>query len=521
MYVYDNPNIRSLNLPFFRWAFLDFYASNWHPLTWISHALDYAFWGLNPVGHHLTSNMLHAVNAFIVVVLVTRLLEAWKGNAAIDVPALLPDRRAIFITAGATGLLFGIHPIHVESIAWVAERKDLLCAMFFLLSMIWYSKYVSDTEQNTGSRFLNKQYLFSAGFFILALLSKPMAVTLPAVLLILDWHPFNRIRSMKLFYSAFAEKLPFFVLSLLSSALTILAQNAGGSVSTAAPLPARVFVAGKAIVAYLGKTVLPLNLIPFYPYPANQELFSFEYLSSIVLVLGITAVCLLFSKKHRIFLSVWGYYVLTLLPVLGIIQVGRQSMADRYAYLPSLGPFLITGLLAAWIMNQMRAMQKGALIAKLIALATAVLVLGQLSFLTLKQIHVWKDSLTLWTYVIEKEPGQVPFAHNNLGIAYDSLEMHDRAIEQYQLAIGLKPDYAAAHNNMGNAYLYLKRFDRAIEQYQIAVNLKPGYANPHYNLGVAYYKMGDMERARTELRTALKIRPDYERARMLMTEVSN
>ncbi|MGD0283667.1 MAG: hypothetical protein ABSB95_15050, partial [Dissulfurispiraceae bacterium] len=330
-YIYENLHLHPLNAAFFRWAFSAFYAANWHPLTWVSHALDYAVWGLNPLGHHLTNNILHAVNTFIVVVLVVKLLETWHASRQQN-PARHPSQDLII--AAVTGLLFGLHPLHVESVAWVSERKDLLCAMFFLLSVLAYT---------------NKHYLLVVFLFALALLSKPMAVSLPAVLLILDWHPFNRISSVKSFLSAFLEKLPLIALSIVSSVLTVLAQKAEGAMQPfeVTPLSSRVLVAAESLLSYLWKMVWPVNLIPYYSYPGNVSLFSAEYFLSVIIVFGITAACLIMVKKQKLWLAAWGYYVITLLPVLGIVQVGGQAMADRYTYLPSLGPFILIGLIGA------------------------------------------------------------------------------------------------------------------------------------------------------------------------------
>src|SRR5208283_719950 len=217
-YVYENPHLHPVNAAFFRWAFSDFYCANWHPLTWVSHALDYAVWGLNPLGHHLTNNILHAVNTFIVVILVAKLLETWRPSRQHNPPLHASQEWSYIVIAAVTGLLFGLHPLHVESVAWVSERKDLLCAMFFLLSTLAYTKYVSN-----GGGLRNKHYILVVFLFAFALLSKPMAVTLPAVLLILDWYPFNRIRSLKTLWAACIEKLPFIALSVASSVTTILA----------------------------------------------------------------------------------------------------------------------------------------------------------------------------------------------------------------------------------------------------------------------------------------------------------
>ncbi|MGD0886439.1 MAG: hypothetical protein ABSA46_16485, partial [Thermodesulfovibrionales bacterium] len=193
LYVINNLHIRSLNWAFFKWAFFGFHAINWHPLTWISHAFDYAVWGLNPLGHHLTNNILHAMNTFLVVLLCIKLLEMWKERSMPEAASPFLDERRIMIAAGVTGLLFGLHPLHVESVAWVAERKDLLCGLFFLLSISAYVKHVRALvsepleEKKAASLFFNRSYLVSLVFFVLALLSKPMAVSLPVVLLLLDW----------------------------------------------------------------------------------------------------------------------------------------------------------------------------------------------------------------------------------------------------------------------------------------------------------------------------------------------
>jgi hypothetical protein len=454
IYVVLNPYIRSMTPSFFRWAFFfDFYASNWHPLTWISHALDYAVWGLNPLGHHLTNNILHAVNTFLVVLLVTRLLEFVKPLSAVsyqlsaktDSRFTSHDSRFILIAASATGLLFGLHPIHVESVAWVAERKDLLCALFYLLSVIAYVKYATCKTYRT--------YLFCLIFFTLALLSKPMAVTLPFVLLILDWYPFGRIQSLRSFGIAFFEKLPFIALIIISSVLTILAQKAAMMPMEVVPLSARVLVACRSIVFYLWNVILPLRLLPYYQYPEGVSLLSLQYPLSIVLVIGITAFALVSAKKRRFWLAVWGYYVITLLPVLGFVQVGGQAMADRYMYLPSLGPFVVIGVGIAWVARKittLRSLNKSAVaVTTGIALSLFVLMI----FLTLKQIVIWKNDIDLWSYVINKEPGKVIFAYVNRGKAFGEAGQFDRAIEDYSEAIIINPSNSTAIVNRGLAYL--------------------------------------------------------------------
>ena len=498
-YIYENPHIHPLNLAFFRWAFSDFYAANWHPLTWVSHALDYAVWGLNPLGHHLTNNILHAVNTFVVVILVAKLLETWRPSLQENPLMHHSQEESYIVIAAVTGLLFGLHPLHVESVAWVSERKDLLCAMFFLLSILAYTKYAT-----TGGGLRNKHYILVIFLFALALLSKPMAVSLPAVLLILDWHPFNRIKSVKSFLSAFLEKLPLIALSIVSSVLTILAQKAGMAIQTfdVIPLFSRVLVAAESLLSYLWKMVSPMNLSPYYPYP---KIISLYYLLSVILVAGITAACSVMAKKQKLWLAVWGYYVLTLLPVLGIVQVGGRAMADRYTYLPSLGPFILMGLLAAWLW-QKSLIKRGAWAGSVIV--AAILIVGSLSFLTHKQIAIWKDSLDLWSYAAGRETEEVPLVHNNLGLAYQNRNMPDKAMEQYLIAINLNPDYVDAHNNLGLIYQSRNMYDRAMEQYMIVIRLGPDSAEAHNNIGMVYKSLNMPDKAIEQYMLAVKLKPD-------------
>lgn len=511
VYIFENPHIRSLDATFFKWAFFDFYGANWHPLTWISHALDYAVWGLNPLGHHLTSNILHAVNSFLVVLLAVRLIAA-VGNSsasvrtqahspgASDSHLTIHDSRLALLAATTTGLLFGLHPLHVESVAWVAERKDLLCALFFLLSVMAYISYRSHKTYMS--------YFFALAFFILALLSKPMAVSLPLVLLILDWYPFNKITSFETFRTAFIEKLPFIVLSIISSILTILAQREAIELNEFVPLSVRLIMSARSLIAYLLKMALPVNLIPYYPYPQNVSFFSLSYLFPIVLFFVITILSFVAVRRQRAWLSVWGYYLVTLAPVLGILQVGGQAMADRYAYLPSIGPFLLCGAGVAWGSAYLAKPGKHGLALKRFCSIAALSVLVSLSYLTIKQIDIWKNTINLWSYVIAKEPG-IPFAYNNIGIAFFKKEQLDKAIEAYQSSVRLDPQYTKAHLNLGNAYAKKGLRDKALEEYQIVARLNPGSAETHYQLGSALNAGGFLNEAIEQWRIAVKLNPDF------------
>lgn len=514
LYIYENFFIRSLDAAFIKWAFSTFRASNWHPLTWISHAVDYALWGLNPLGHHLTNNILHAANTFIVLLLAIRVLEVVKEKAKAKGNENFPDDRRILIAAGVTALLFGLHPAHVESVAWVAERKDLLCAFFFLLSVMSYMKYAANASQGakgiwTRSKiyfaFTQRDMLFALCFFILALLSKPMAVSLPVVLLILDWYPLERVRSLKSFWSAALEKFPFIVLSLGSSVVTILAQKAGGAMKMMdyVPLSKRLLVAARSLFLYIWKMAFPLDLNPYYPYPAGISPLSADFFVPVMLAAGITALCI---KKGKIWQAIWGYYAVTLLPVLGLVQVGGQSMADRYTYIPSLGPFLFLGLGAAWISKKME-MRKGRLTVLHFS-AAALIMIVSMTYLTINQIRIWKNGIVLWNFVIEKQAERVPLAYNNRGLALSDGGNYDEALKDFNKAIELDPLFYEAYANRGTVFEKTGRFNEALADFEKSISLNP-YYKIYFARAIVFEKQGLFEKARLDYHRAVAMNPAF------------
>jgi Tfp pilus assembly protein PilF len=514
VYVVDNPYIRSLDISFFHWAFFKFYAANWHPLAWISHALDYALWGMNPSGHHLTNIILHAFNTFLVVLLAIRLLEihsarsARSGNAEISL-----GRRSTLVAASATGLLFGLHPVHVESAAWVAERKDLLCALFFLLSIMQYESYLRDTGEKNDVRrtsfwFADRRYLAALGFFVLALLSKPMAVTLPVVLVLLDWFPHDRLKDLYSIRVVLGEKIPFFILSFASSVLTVLAQRAGEALVPLqlVPWPERMLAAAKALIAYLGKMVIPRDLVPYYPYPGLREisLSRGEYLIPLLLVIGATATCIAVAKRRKLWLAIWFSYVIMLLPVLGLVQVGGQAMADRYTYLPSFGPFLLAGIGAARLYGGVSAATGDSRLVRGAGVTAAVVGILFLSGLTIKQIGIWKNSMSVFDAILAEDARRSPMVYFHRGVAYEKEGKPELAIADYTKAIALFPSYYDAFFSRGTVYELIGRPDLAAEDYSTAISLKPSSYEAYTNRGLAYKKMGrrsdavaDFERAVT------------------------
>ena len=444
------------------------------------------------------------------MLLIVKLLEANKAR-----PPFLTER-SVLIAAGATGVLFGLHPVHVESVAWIAERKDLLCGLFFLLSISAYLNFAENrtTAENAGGqhdqkKYFRMQYLVSLGFFLLALLSKPMAVTLPVILLILDWYPLDRVRSWITLRTAVVEKLPFFALSFISSVLTIMAQHGTIAPLEFVPVSIRLLVALSSLLSYIGKMLWPANLIPFYPYPANVSFATPEYVLSFFLVAGITAGCVLIAKKQRLWLAAWGYYTATLIPVLGIVQVGTQAMADRYTYLPSIGLFLCLGLTAAKIEYKTAMVSKGRRAAQAVIAVAAVAVITGLSWLTIEQTSVWRNTIVLWNYVIEKEPDRVPQAYNNRGVALKNMNRMQEAIQDFDRAIVLNPEYPLAYNNRGVTLKKMGMLREAIEDFDRAIDLNPSYYKAYDYRGSAYSKIGRLDKAIEDFDKAISLNPAY------------
>jgi tetratricopeptide (TPR) repeat protein len=513
IYVYENPSIRLLNFSFFKWSFTTFRGGNWHPLTWLSHGIDYALWGLKPMGHHLTSVIIHAINTFLVTLLGIRLLEMWKERSG---GSTFLNEQGMMIAGAVAGLLFGIHPLHVESVAWVAERKDVLCGLFYLLCILTYLKHVCVVckggleGKSISLWFFDRFYLLSFIFFVLALMSKPMAVSLPLVLLILEWYPLQRIRSVETFRAAFVEKLPFIAFCLIASIVSLSAQKSAVTMmqSTQTPLAARALVSVKALMMYLWQMAMPFNLAPFYPYPHNISLMSFEYLLPIVLVIGITLACTIVARRQKLWLSLWSYYVVTLLPVIGIVQVGKQAMADRYMYLPSLAPFLLVGLVS----GRLWSVQNAGLTVKRLYAAIAIALVVFVSFLTLKQIAIWKSTLDLWNYELKEESRRSPIAYNSRGLAFADKGQIDKAIEDYTVAISLQPNDPDAYVNRGIALSKKGQIDQAIENYKVAISLEPDSAKGYLNRGVAFSNKGLYDQGIEDFTAAISLKPDYTEA---------
>jgi Flp pilus assembly protein TadD len=493
LYVYENPAVvRGLNLKGIEWAFTHDVCANWHPLTMMSHMLDCRFYGLNSGGHHLTNVLLHTASVILLFLVLRRMTWLlW---------------RSAFVAA-----VFAIHPLRVESVAWVAERKDVLSGLFFMLTLWAYTRYVaSDKWQVTRAestpppapRHLSLFYCLVLLFVALGLLCKPMLVTLPFVLLLLDFWPIQRFNRAML-PRLLLEKLPLFGLAAASCVVTIFAQHEAIKSFEQISLSLRAGNAVVSYVAYLGQMFWPSGLAVLYPFTA-RDIGVLEVVLSLVLLSGISTGVFVLRRRCPYFLTGWLWYLIMLAPVIGILQVGSQARADRYTYLPQIGLYLLLTWGAAegcagW--RHRRAVLGG----------LATMILAVLIFCARAQTAYWRNNETLWTHTLACTSGNA-IAHSNLGAALFKMDREDEAIAHFQKALEIKPDFAEAHNNLGNLLFQKGRADEAINQYQTALQIKPDYAEAWYNFGNALLQKGNVDEAISHFQRALQIKPDYMEA---------
>ncbi len=505
-YVLDNLHIRRLNGEFFRWAFSDLSAGFWHPLTWLSYGIDFAVWGFNPLGYHLTAIVLHALNTALVLLLVVQLYASIRRTNG---SLLLPDRRGTLMVAGVTALLFGLHPLHVESVAWISERKDLVCAFFSLLSLKLYLNYAAgegpaDIASPPVQWFRNRYYLLSLLTFVLALAGKTMAVSLPIVMLILDWYPLGRVGAVTGKLRLLVEKLPYLAASILIAVVSIVAQHGIGAMAlmNEKPWPVRILVAFRALVTYLWKMVLPLNLLPSYPYPPQVSLLSAEFALPVFCVVTVAALALYRMKREPYWLAAGGFYLITLLPTLGLVQVGVHSMGDRFTYLPSLAPFLLAGIAVAGLWKKILPVSGRFLLA-----VTLCLLFSLLSLTTVRQIAVWKDSLRLWNHVIDRGEPFNPLAHQNRGHVYRDLKEYDRAIADYSLALAQEPGRVEYLVSRAVALCEKGELDSALTDLDRAIVINPREYMAFNNRGTVWFRKGNDAKALEDLTRAIALKP--------------
>jgi tetratricopeptide (TPR) repeat protein len=498
-YIIENSQVqKGLSRESVAWAFTTDHMANWHPVTWLSHMLDFQLYGLNPRGHHLTNVFFHLVNTLLLFLVLQRMTGAlWRSG---------------FVAA-----LFALHPLHVESVAWVAERKDVLSTLFWMLTLWAYIGYV----KRPGV----KRYLLIIVPFALGLMAKPMLVTLPFVLLLLDYWPLERIqlgqagighpaasqpsiiakkpRAQAL--SLLLEKIPLFLLAVGSSVVTFMVQTGGGAVGALEVYPFKLRIANAllAYVRYIIKMIWPQNLAVFYPHP-GQSLPMWQAAAAGLLLLLISAVVIRVGRRQPYLPVGWLWYVGTLVPVIGLVQVGAQAMADRYTYVPLIGLFIMV----AWAVPELLARwrhSKPALVLAATSLVVALMVCTSL------QVKHWKNSLTLFGHALRVTTNNSQI-HNNLANVLTQKGMLQKAIAHYSKALEINPNYADAHINLGVALANQGRLADAIKHYSAALRLKPKSPELHNNLGVALYSKGNVHAAIENYLTAVELRPDYAEA---------
>jgi tetratricopeptide (TPR) repeat protein len=525
IYVYKNAYVQSgLNWNSISQAFSSELAEKggfWHPVTWLSLMLDYQIFGLNPHGYHLRNLLFHVMNTILLFLVLHRMTKTLWASAFV-------------------ACLFAIHPLHVESVAWIAERKDVLSTLFWMLTMGAYSYYV----EHPGLR----RYFFVLLFFILGLMAKPMLVTLPFVLLLLDYWPLQRFKAIKpdhkiqpevsklltsdkqkrkskknnavalketleikkstdpeykwsLIYPLLWEKVPLFILAILSSIVTYLAEQKAGAVKSieAYPLVVRIGNAFVSYIAYIGKMIWPSNLAVYYPHPGL--LVPWQVIGSVLLLITITLTVFWMVKRFPYLATGWLWYIGTLVPVIGIVQVGGHAMADRYTYIPLIGLFIM----AAWGVPEIL---KKWNYRKEILWTSSTLSILCLCIITWTQVGYWQNSITLFNHTL-KVTDNNSLIYNNRGVSYKDLGNYKQAIEDYDRAIEIKPYYAEAYNNRGNAYNGLGHYRQAIEDLNGAIEIKPYYAEAYNNRGNAYAGLGNYRQAIEDYGRAIEINPGH------------
>jgi protein O-mannosyl-transferase len=504
-----NPHYRGLSLADLGWMFTTFHMSLYRPLTWMTWGLDYLLWGMNPIGYHLTSLIIHALNAVLFYFVALRLI-------GIAVPGVATSRDfSLRLASGFAALIFAIHPLRVESVAWLSARNDVVSGFFFILTILCYLRAVMVPEGQRG------RFAWMAAAVIiygLSLLSKGIGLMLPVVLLILDIYPLRRLTGeAKSWFRPtlrmiWWEKIPFLALALGAGALAVGAKQKYGLVVPVAEygLLSRLATAVYGPIFYVGKTILPVRLSPYVPLPIPFDPWAWPFLLSGLAVLIVSGG--LFVARHRwpAGLTTWACYATILVPVLGIVQIGPQLVADRYSYLSCLGWAVLAGagLLYCW---ELCARQRiGRATFALVGGLAGVALVG-FGVLTWGQAKVWRDSETLWRYTLGNGH-ESSYAHINLGNALAEQGHLEEALEHYRQAVRIDPEDATAYNNIGMALAERGRMEEAIDYYRNALRIDPNHAMAHHNLGLALAERGQKEEAIEQYREALRLNADYASA---------
>ena len=503
-----NESYRGLGWTQIKWMFSAYHLGHYIPVTWLTFGLDYLVWGMDPFGYHLTNLLLHAANAALVFVIATRLLA--RAN-----PALAADLLGLRLAAGAAALLFSLHPLRVESVAWATERRDVLCGFFYLLAVLAYLRRCD--AQSTGDPRGRRWYLAALAAFAAALLSKSMAVSLPAVLLVLDVYPLRRLTLTRgLLRHAegrrvLAEKIPFVLLAAAAAAVAIPAVRYGAILTPMSELgvAGRLSLAVFSFAFYLWKMVVPMNLSALYERPDTIHWGDPSFALSGLVVVTMTLLAVKFRRRWPALGAIWASYIVMLLPVSGLVQNGFQLAADRYTYLPCLGWALLAsgGLGSAWL-HLRRTQSVAAAVRRIVPVV--LVVSASLGALTWRQVGVWHDTETLWTHALSASPSAQP--HQSLGRELVRLGRVTEALGHLQATVELRPRGAVEHYELAAALERLDRLPESAENYAKAVLLRPADAHFRNYLGVILMKQGRFDEAVAELRRAVALSRDSAEA---------
>lgn len=489
-YVSANPVVQDgLTWPGVAWAFDGFHAANWHPLTWLSLMTDSALFGLNPGAFHFVNVLIHCANVVLLFALLWRLTGGLWPSA--------------FVAA-----LFAWHPLHVESVAWISERKDVLSTLFGLLALLGYVRFAREKSR--------RGYGLALIGFILSLLAKPMLVTLPFVFLLLDFWPLKRIepssRSLPVIRRLVVEKIPFFLLAIGSSVVTCLAQRGAMATLERVPFGLRLENSLVAYARYLGKIFWPADLAVLYPLAVPS---TWAVAGAALALVAVTVLCWRARGRFPFALTGWLWFLGTLVPVIGLVQVGEQALADRYTYFPAIGIFIVLAFAGRELAGRFPS-------AKKIIGAAAALAVAACATATERQLQYWRSDEALFAHAVAATKNN-EIAHLNLGVAYEKQGRLQDAMQEYQTALALNPRRAHTHNNIADLLAETGQTDQALTEYQNALRLDPGAVEAHLNLGTLLVKLGRYGDAFEQFDLAAKLkpadpRPPYETGKALLKQ---
>ena len=511
--LYDNPFYRGLGWVQLKWMFSTFLMGHYQPLTWLSFAFDYQLWGMAPFGYHLTSLLLHSANAVLFYCVSRRLLKIAVGKLVDD------ERWRLELSAGLSALLFAIHPLRVESVAWATERRDVLSGLFYFLTVYFYLRAAAISLPSARHRWLGAAIVA----YLLSLLSKATAITLPAVLILLDIYPLKRLTGSPSNWfkrdsrAVLYEKLPFLSLAIGFAITALVAQQVTGALKPLEQFDvlSRLLQAGFAYIFYLWKTIWPFGLAPIYELPIETGswfwIFIFSTGAMIALTLGF------YSSKQRwpTVFACWVYYIIVLAPVTGVAQSGPQLVADRYSYLACLGwPLLLAGGFLRWWPSR----EAHAISPRRLATAAMLLIVVTLGFLTWQQTVVWRSPISLWQHGTEVEPLS-SIAHYNFGRALERVNNQTAAIASYRRALAVNANYSKAHFNLARL-LALNGFEsEAMAHYRRVIEIRPDEADAHNDLGLLLEMRGDDAAAFAAFHKAIELEPDHDKASFNLAEL--